>query len=136
MAGSLGQFAENGLLGLMFGATAFVPPTNYYLGLFTVAPTSTGGGTEVSGGAYARVSHTNNVTTFPAPSGSPALLQNGVAFTFPTATAAWGNVIAFGLFDAATGGNLCAQGLMNTSKVVGIGDTPSFAASSLTLSLA
>jgi hypothetical protein len=135
MAGTLGQSVENALLGLAFGAAAYTPAATHYLALFTAAPTSTGGGTEVAGGAYARVSHTNNLTTWPAPSGSPALLQNGVAFTFPQATAAWGVILAWAIFDAATGGNLVAWGLLNTSKTVGIGDTPSFAVDALTLTL-
>jgi hypothetical protein len=38
--------------------------------------------------------------------GLPASVSNGSAITFPAAGASWGNVIAFGLYDASSSGNL------------------------------
>lgn len=157
-----------------------------WLGLFTTMPTSDAGtgGTEVSGGAYARVQiagqvATNNTTAsgnavlnfasvpawivagmtvtdltapsvipagttvlsktgttvtmsanatgggvgngdtinfsmFPAatassgtqPNVTPATVTNGGVITFPQATANWGTVVGFGIFDASSSGNL------------------------------
>jgi len=88
-----------------------------YVGLFTTAPTSDAGVTgavEVTGGAYARVATSGATWATPtASSGSePAVTAgfttNAATITFPTSTASWGTVVAFGLFDASTGGNLLA----------------------------
>jgi len=46
-------------------------------------------------------------TVFSAAAGSsPSSVANNAPITFPTATASWGTVIAIGLYDAPTGGNL------------------------------
>ncbi len=102
--------------------------------LFTATPSDTGGGTEVSGNAYARVAVTNNATNWPAASaGSKA---NGAAITFPQATpAGWGVVTQFGIFDASTAGNLLAWGDLTASKTVDALDTVSFAIGALTITL-
>lgn len=42
----------------------------------------------------------------PASGSSPSSITNGAAVAFPAATASWGTVIAFGLYDASTSGNL------------------------------
>jgi hypothetical protein len=45
-------------------------------------------------------------SAFGAASGSqPSQVQNNAAITFPQATASWGTVVAFGLYDAASSGN-------------------------------
>ncbi len=113
---------------------AFTAPATH-VALFTVAPSDTGGGTEVTGGAYARVTVTNNATNWPAATGATAAKSNGTVITFPTATAAWGTVVAFGIFDAATVGNLLWWGDLTTVKAVASGDTASFAIGSLSTSL-
>lgn len=99
-----------------------------WVALYTVAPTDAGGGTEVSGGSYARV---NSSAKWAAPSAGS--VSNNAVITFATATVAWGTVVAFGLFDASTAGNLLRWASLTASKVVGVGDTPSFAASALTM---
>jgi len=79
-------------------------PTKY-LGLFTVMPpTPAGGQTEVTGGSYARVTVTNNLTNFPA--SSLGKKRNASAYTFPAPTADWGVIVGAGWFDASSGGNL------------------------------
>ena len=40
-----------------------------------------------------------------APAITPSQVQNGAQVNFATATASWGTVIAFGLYDASTSGN-------------------------------
>jgi hypothetical protein len=132
MAG-FSDFAENEILDHVFGNSAYTIPTTYYFALYTANPTDAGGGTEVSGGSYARVAVTNNTTNFPAASGGSK--SNGTAVTFPTATANWGTVTSVGIFDASTAGNLIAWNTLTTSKTIDNGDTASFAASSLTFTL-
>jgi len=125
MAGSMSDYLENEILDHILGGADYARPATVYVALYTVAPTDAGGGTEVTGGSYARVAVTNNATNWPAAaSGAKA---NGTAFAFPTATASWGTVVAFGIFDAATVGNLLYWGDLTVSKVVGSGDTASFA---------
>ena len=51
---SLSDYTELEILDHIFGGAAYTSPTNVYLALYTVAPTDSGGGTEVSGNGYAR----------------------------------------------------------------------------------
>lgn len=131
MAGSKSDYLENELLDHLYGGDDYSRPATVYLALFTSAPTDAGGGTEVSGGAYARVAVTNNATNWPAATGGTK--KNGTAITFPTATANWGTVVAFAIFDAATAGNILHWGDLTVAKTVTTGDTPSFAANAITI---
>ena len=56
------DYLENKVLGHVFGGTAYTAPTTLYVALYTVAPSDTGGGTEVSGGGYARQTSTFTVS--------------------------------------------------------------------------
>jgi hypothetical protein len=114
MAG-FSDFLELELLDHVFGAAAYVAPVTLYPALFTVAPTDAGGGTEVAGGSYARPAVTNNATNFPA--AAAGAKSNGTAITWPTATADWGTVVAIGLYDAVTGGNLLGWCLVTNQSV-------------------
>jgi hypothetical protein len=121
MAGSFSDYLENKVLDLLFNATAYTPPSSWYFALFTAAPSDSGGGTEVTGGSYARVAVTRNTTNFPAASGGA--LSNGSAITWPTATANWGTVVAVGVYDAASAGNLICWATLATNRTVNSGDT-------------
>ena len=98
-----------------------------FVGLFTAAPGETGGGTEVTGGSYARQS-----ITFAAPSGG-SVTQSG-AVTFPQATANWGTVVSWGIFTASTAGTLLYWGDVTPNKAVNNGDTASFASGQIVVS--
>lgn len=130
---SLTDYAEKKLLDHLLGTASFTQPT-VYVALFTAAPDDTGGGTEVSGGSYAR----QGGLSFDAATGSGAgssTADNSNAITFPQATAGWGTVTHFALFDAASGGNMLAWGALSSNKTVQSGDTPEFSAGSLTVKL-
>lgn len=130
MAGSKSDYLENKILDLVVGGQAYTPPASLYFGLLTVAPTDAGGGTEVSGGSYARVAVTNNLTNFPA--ASSGVKQNASSITWPVATAAWGTAVAVGIYDAASGGNLLFWTTI-TNKVIDTNDTVSIPANNLTI---
>lgn len=131
---SFSDFMENTILNQVFGAVGYTPPATVHVALYTVTPNDAGtGGTEVTGGAYARVAVTNNATNWPAAAGGAK--SNGVAVTFPQATADWGTVVAFAIWDAATGGNMIVSATLAASKVVQLGDTPVFGANDLKVSL-
>jgi hypothetical protein len=116
VAGFKSTYLCNKLLDHWLGASSFTAPVTVYVALFTVAPTAAGGGTEVSGGSYARVAKTNNLTNFPA--AASAQKKNGTVIDFGTATADWGTVIGAALFDASSGGNLLAYGPFGTAVTV------------------
>lgn len=99
---------SQGILGHLVGKTAIYTLPTVYIALFTAVGTDAGTGfTEVSGGSYARAATAG--ADWNSPSGSaPSSISNANTITFPTATADWGSVIAFGLYDASTGGNLLA----------------------------
>lgn len=132
MAGSKSDYLENQILDHVLGGGDYTRPATVYVALYTVAPTDAGGGTPVSGGSYARAAVTNNATNWPAASGGSK--ANGTAISFPAATANWGTVVAFGIFDAASGGNLLYWGTLSASKAVNNGETASFAPGALVIS--
>jgi hypothetical protein len=123
---SKSDYAENKVNELLVGKTAFATPTAY-VALYTSAPSDAGGGTEVTGGSYARKS-TAGADWNASSSGS---ISNANAITFVTATGSWGTVTHFGVHDALTAGNLLFWAALTTSKTIGSGDTASFAASTL-----
>ena len=128
---SKSDYLENKVLDHVLGGGDYTRPATVYVALYTSAPTDSGGGTEVSGGSYARVAVTNNATNWPAASGGSK--ANGTAITFPEATANWGTVVAFGLFDAANGGNLLYWGELLQNQAVNSGSIAGFAIGALTI---
>ena len=52
----LSDYAENAALDWLMGGATPTRPSARYLALFTAAPSDSGGGTEMSGGGYARQS--------------------------------------------------------------------------------
>lgn len=112
------DYLENALLNHVFRNTSLTSPTTTYLALYTVSPSDAGGGTEVTGGGYAR-----QAITFGAPSGGAISNTSQVAFTASGAN--FGTVVAVGIFDASTGGNLLAWDAI-TSATVNDGDTIQF----------
>lgn len=129
MAG-LTTYAQQKVLEHIVGKTAFTMPT-VYVALFTAAPSDAGGGTEATGGSYAR-----KVTAgadWAAASGTS--IANAAAITFVTPTASWGTITHFALMDALTVGNMLGWAALTSSQAVGTGNTVSFAIGALTVSL-
>ena len=129
MAG-MSDYLENEILDHILSGATYTPPAKVYLALYTATPSDAGGGTEVTGGDYARLEITNNATNWPAASSGSK--SNGVAFTFPTATADWGTVTHFGIHDDPTGGNLLYWAQLSASKAIDSGDTAQFAVGAIT----
>lgn len=111
---SFSNYLENKVLDHVFGGSAYTAPSTLYVGLFTSDPGEAGGGTEVSGGSYARQTITFTVT------GSQA--SSSAAVEFPTATASWGTITHAAVYDAASAGNLLAYGALTASKTIDSGD--------------
>jgi hypothetical protein len=99
MSASKSTYLRGIVYNAVLKATAFTGPATMYMSLHTAAPGLTGAN-EVTGNAYARTA-----IAFGAPAGGSG--SNSGAVTFPAPTpAAWGTVTHFGIWDAATLGNL------------------------------
>lgn len=121
----------------LFRTGSFTKPTVLGVALFTVTPSDSGGGTEVSGGSYARVDVPPLDANWTAASATNGLTDNAAAITFPVPSANWGTVVAFGIFDATTAGNLLVWGPISPNKTINNGDpAPSFAIGALDVTIA
>lgn len=126
MAGNLTNYLENKLIDHFLGTTTFTKPSAVYVGLFTVTPGEAGGGTEVTGGSYAR-----QTATFTAASSGATSNDANIDFTgMPAAT-----VVAIGIFDALTSGNMLLYGSLTTNKTTDAGDTLRIATGDLDISI-
>ena len=131
MAG-FSDYLEDKVLKHVFGGSSYTAPGTLYVGLFTSAPSDSGGGTECSGGSYARKS----MAAMTVSGTSPTTATNGSAVEFVTATGSWGTVTHVGVFDASTSGNLLGWAALSASKTVSSGDVFRFAAGDLDITLA
>jgi hypothetical protein len=122
------NYLEAKLLDHVLRNVNFTSPTTAYIGLYTVAPDDTGGGTEVSGGSYAR-----QAASFSAASGG--LTTTDADITFPQATGNWGTVVALGIHDSVVTGNLLMYTDLTASKTIESGDILKVATGSLTVTL-
>jgi hypothetical protein len=126
---AMSNYLENALINATLRNTTYTSPSIVYAGLFTSDPTDAGSGTEVSGGSYAR-----KAMTFGAPSNGASV--NSSAVEFDQATANWGTITHFGIFDASSSGNLLYHGALTASKTIETGDVFKFATSSVSITLA
>lgn len=128
---SFSDYTEAAVLNHLFRATALPSPASVRLALFTAAPSDAGGGTEVSGGGYAR-----QPVTFGAPAadGASMKIANTAAVAFTAAAPGFGTIVAVGYFDAATGGNMLSWAPI-TSAAIGEGDSLNFPVGQLTITL-
>ena len=110
------DFLENKIIDHMLRNQAYTPPATVYVALFTTATNDAGGGTEVSGGAYAR-----QPAGLSAAAGGAS--SNGADITFPQATADWGIVTHLALMDAISGGEMLMHTILDASKTINNGDT-------------
>lgn len=139
--GAMSDYLEQKLADLVLNAVAFTGPQTW-LRLYTVAPSDTGGGTEVTGGAYAaqRVFENANASTpkwrLAATEGAGShlgfLVENLNDIAFPVATANWGTIVAWALWDLATAGNLLVWGWLATVVKLFTADAADVTANTLT----
>jgi hypothetical protein len=104
-------YLANNVLNAALRGISFSPPVAVYVALYTSAPGVNGGGTEVSGGAYAR-----QTVTLSAPVNGQ--VTSTVDVLFPVATATWGTVTSFAILDASSGGNMLYFGNLSTPRLV------------------
>ena len=108
--------------------TSYTGPGNVYASLYSVAPTANTSGTELTGNGYSR-----QLTTFSAPSGGDA--SSNVTITFGAATGNnWPTVVAVGIVDASTSGNLMYYSTI-AGRNVKIGDSLIFDSGNITITI-
>lgn len=152
---ALSDFAENKLIDFLLrgqalgitgaSAAAATGPTSTYVALLTANATDVGGGTEVTGGSYARVAVVSSLANWAGTqaaastavsSGTNGTTSNNIALTFPAPAATWGVVTGIGVYDAAAAGNLLFYSALTTNKTINAFDpAPSFAPASLTFQI-
>lgn len=106
------------------GTTFTAAPTHIWLAAMNTLGTLTTGGTEVTGGSYARVDITvaaawSAIAT--GPDGTDRYMTNAADLVFATPSADWGYVPAWEIFDAATVGNRLYFGELDPAQYVPLG---------------
>jgi len=131
------NYLEDELLDHLLRNAAWSKPATVYIALFTADPGESGNTGEVSGGSYARATVTNDNTSFPqcSATGTPTK-SNAVTISFPTATAAWGTITHWAIYDASRGAtNMLVHGALATTRTVVTGDAPRFAAGAISFTM-
>ena len=121
-------------------------PANLYVSLKLAADTDSAQGAEVSGGGYARVAVASSLANWAGTqgagstsvsSGTSGTTSNNNTLQFPggsAVSAAWGQVVGFGIHDSLTGGVELFYAPLAAPKTINQGDpAPSFAAGALTV---
>lgn len=116
---------ESALLEHLCGVTALTFES-LWLALSTTEPTVAGGNfTEPGDTGYAR----QELSTLPfvVSGAAPAVFSNDTLIDFGTAEgSAWGEIVAFGFFNASSSGDLVLYGAITPSQDVGPADTVRF----------
>lgn len=128
---ALSDYAEKLLLDFLMTTGTATRPTAWYVALFTAAPNDAGGGTEVSAGGYTR-----KTVAFSAAASPGGTTSNSGEVSFTASGGDFGTVTHMGIFDASSSGNLLWHGALTASKTVADGDTLTFAAGNIDLTMA
>jgi hypothetical protein len=115
---SASNYLENALLNATLANVSYTTPATVYTALYSVAPTDSTSGTELSGSGYARVS-----TAFSVSSG---VATNTGNVTFGPASADWVTAVAWSIADASSSGNILYYGPISTAQTVLNGNSLTF----------
>lgn len=126
---AMSDYLENKILDHVLGTTAYTAPSTVYIGLATASFADDNSGTELTGNNYSRVSASFDA----AASGTT---DNSAAIEFAAATGSWGSVSHFGIFDAASSGNLLIHGAFTSAKTISAGDVLKIATGDLDITAA
>lgn len=128
---SLSDYLELKLLDHAFRNTLYTQAASVYSALFTVAPSDSTGGTEVtqSSSAYTRM-----ITSFAT--AAAGAIANATGVFFATFAVSIPNVVGVGIMDTATfgAGNLLAYATI-TTIAYNTGDQPTVATGGITITL-
>lgn len=93
------NFLSNSLANAAFRNTSYTSPATVYVSLYSTEPTTSTSGTEITGNGYARQS-----VTYSAP--VEGLIESTGNVVFTCTGNDWPTVVAVGMTDADTGGNI------------------------------
>lgn len=127
---ALSDYAEKLILDWMMTTGSATRPTDWYVALYTAAPSDAGGGTEVSGNGYARES-----VAFDAATSGTGTTSNTGLVSFTASGGDWGSITHIGIHDAASAGNLLWHGSLAAAKTVNDGDSLEFAVGNIDLTV-
>src|SRR3990167_4285513 len=94
------DYLEDKIRTHIYRTGSFTKPTVLGHALYTAAPGEAGGGTEVTGGSYARVDRPPLDANWTAASATDGLTDNAADIVFPAPTANWGQITHFAQLDA------------------------------------
>ena len=126
---AMSDYLENAFLDHFTGTTSTTAPSAVYLGLSTASMNDDDSGTELSGSGYAR-----QAITFG--SSSSGTITSNAAVEFPAATASWGSVSHWAIYDASSAGNQLFHGSFATAKPIATGDILKVASGDLSITAA
>lgn len=126
--GSFTNTYEQAVLNALCGNNAPLASTSMWVALFTAAPSDASGGTEATGGNYARKSSG-------AWTSATALVANAATVTFATCTSTVGSVTHFALMTDSATGNMVGWATLSAARDLATNDVAAFEVGSLTISL-
>lgn len=123
---------ENMIIDFIFRNQPLVMGPKLYIALFTTIPTDTIPGLEPVAPSYSRAETDRSLTGWSSTddptgtdistgfSGTTYLLNNA---EFPAPLEDWGTIVACGLYDSASGGNMLYWGVLGSPREVIAGDS-------------
>lgn len=143
----LTDYWRNKLIDASLRNQAITFPATRYIALFTVLPTPSTGGTELSATGYVRQTYGSSLTSWSGTqgagttgvsSGTSGQSSNNVAVEIHEGVpVAWTGIVGWGLFDASTAGNLLEFGYIvdadenPITRSFSVGDPVSFSEGTL-----
>ena len=135
LGGDISTFLANEMLDHILDGATFTQPTASWLALYTTMPNAgDSGGTEVTGGSYARVNSSGSAM-WDAPNATGGFTANTSTLTFPVASANWGTVLGMAIRSANAAGDMYFFKTLTASKTVYSGDTFRFSAGAVDITL-
>ena len=129
---SMTDFTEDAVLEHFFNNVDLASYATVWLGLFSAAPSDTGGGTELTGNGYARIDVSGNFTV----GGVATRAGNTAAIEFQASGGDWSSATHFGVFSLVTAGTLLFWGALTTARQIDDGEKIVFEADDLGFTLA
>jgi len=118
---------DTALLNATLLGNTFTGNTTMFMSLYSTTPTGNTGGTEVSGNGYSRQTAAFTVAN------NVATLSGNVVFTASGGT--WGGVVAAGVVDSPSAGNLLYFNTLPTTKTIANGYSLTFVSGNVTITL-
>lgn len=139
---SFTNYLEHATLDLMFGATAFTPSGNLYVGLSTTTPAEDGSSftepSSASGYNRAIISNTKSVISgwsTASQLSTSGEVHNMGTISFGSASGNWGTITHAGVWNSLTNGNLLTASALTLQKTPTSGDIVTFPSGAISIRL-